>query len=189
MGVERIVLIGYRGSGKSTVGRILAERLGWRFLDTDDLIEQAANMTIAEIFAAHGEQHFRDLEAAVIAEVCRLSRVVIGAGGGAILRNENVDNMRRDALVVWLTASPETLYARIVSDEKTAARRPQLTAHQGIDEVRHLLKVREPLYRKAAHMQIDTENLQPQQVAETILRAARDGLAAANQDAAETTPD
>ncbi len=172
----RLVLIGYRGTGKSTVARLLADTLGWPLVDTDPLIEQRAGLEIAEIFARFGEPHFRDLESAVIADLDARDPAVISVGGGAVLRPANVEHLRRGSLVVWLTAPAETLLARIGGDPTTVARRPNLTSLPGIEEIRHLLAVREPLYRRAADLRFDTAALAPQQVAEQVLehlRAAR----------------
>jgi len=169
----RVVLVGYRGTGKTTVGRMVAQALGWPFVDVDPLIEQRGGLDIAAIFARHGEAHFRDLESAVIADLADTDPAVISAGGGAVLRPQNVHHLRRGSLVVWLTASAETLHKRITTDATTTARRPNLTALTGIDEVRHLLKAREPCYRSAADLMLDTEVFSPGQVAERILEHVR----------------
>lgn len=169
----RVVLVGYRGTGKTTVGRIVAEILGWPFIDTDPLIEQRAALPIAEIFARFGEPHFRDLESAVIADLAGADPSVISAGGGAVLRPTNVQRLQAGSLVVWLTGRAETLQQRIGSDATTAARRPNLTALAGLDEIRHLLEVREPCYRSAAHLVLDTENQRPRQIAERIVEHVR----------------
>jgi shikimate kinase len=166
----RVVLVGYRGTGKTTVGRIVAQALDWPFVDIDPLIEQRAGLGIADIFARHGETHFRDLESEVIADLTGTDPAVISAGGGAVLRPENVRHLRRGGLVVWLTARAETLHKRITTDATTASRRPNLTPLTGIDEVRHLLEAREPCYRSAADVALDTETLSPAQVAEQILK-------------------
>jgi shikimate kinase len=166
----RVVLVGYRGTGKTTAGRLVAQALGWPFLDIDPLIEQRAGLDIAAIFARHGEAHFRDLESAVIADLAGTDPAVISAGGGAVLRPQNVQHLRHGSLVVWLTASAETLHERIAADAATAARRPNLTALAGLDEVRHLLEAREPCYRSAADVVLDTETFSPAQVAEQILK-------------------
>lgn len=169
----RIVLIGYRGTGKTTVGRLLADALTWPFIDTDPLIEQRAGLDIATIFARHGEPYFRDLESAVIADLDSAGPAVISVGGGAVLRPENVQHLRSGSLVVWLTAPAETLYRRITGDATTTQRRPNLTGLVGLEEVRHLLAVREASYRSAADLAVDTEALSPIQVAERILAHLR----------------
>src|SRR5688572_502997 len=139
-----LYLIGYRGSGKTTVAAELARLLGWNWLDADDEVERRAGTTIKEIFATSGEQSFRDLEAAVIADLAQFSGHVIALGGGAVLREDNRQAIRSSGKVVWLQASPEVLYQRISGDASTAERRPNLTADGGLAEVERLLAVRAP---------------------------------------------
>jgi shikimate kinase len=166
----RVVLVGYRGTGKTTVGQIVAAALGWPFIDTDPLIEQRADLPIAVIFARLGEPYFRDLESAVIADLAGTDPAVISAGGGAVLRPGNVQRLRENSLVVWLTGRAETLHRRIGGDPTTASRRPDLTTLTGLEEIRYLLAIREPYYRSAAHLVLDTEAATPQEVAERIVR-------------------
>jgi shikimate kinase len=170
----RVVLVGYRGTGKTTVGRLLAEALKWPFIDTDPLIELRAHTSIAEMFARFGEPFFRDLESAVIADLAETDPAVIAVGGGAVLRPQNLPYLRANSLVVWLTASVETIYRRMAGDATTASRRPSLTGLAGLQEIRHLLEVREPYYHTAAHLVLDTETDTPPQVAERILQQVRE---------------
>lgn len=165
-----LFLIGPRGSGKSTVGRALAGRLGWGFADADERLEAAAGRTIADIFAAEGEVGFRDREAATLAELAALTNHVVATGGGVVLRPANRDRLRA-GFVVWLTTSPEAAFARLQGDPTTAARRPNLTPKGGLEEVRTLIAAREPLYRECADFVIDTDRLSPDTVADAILRA------------------
>jgi shikimate kinase len=173
MNPSRIFLIGYRGSGKSQVAKLLAERLGWQWLDADELLVARACRSIKEIFAAEGETGFRNREAALLAELCGLERHVIATGGGVILRLENRERLKQ-GFVVWLTAEPATLWRRVTGDAATAAQRPDL-AGGGLREVEELLAIRLPLYRAAADAIVDTENRTPDMAAEHIqalLRAA-----------------
>lgn len=163
-----LFLIGYRGAGKSSVARALAARLGWDALDTDELIEARARQTIEQVFAGQGEPAFRTLEAAILDEVCRRENHVIATGGGVILRPENRQRMRSAGRVVWLTATPETLWQRIEADPVSAARRPAL-AQGGVDEVRAILAEREPLYRACADLIVTTDHRSPPEVAQSIL--------------------
>lgn len=161
-----VFLIGYRGAGKSAVGHLLAQQLGMDCVDSDDLIEQQAGASIAEIFAREGESGFREREANVLAELVAGPPRVVALGGGAILRDQNRALLHASgAPVVWLTAAAEALHQRISGDPATAARRPQLTSHQGIDEVRSLLAAREPLYREAATLIVDTEDRSLEEIA------------------------
>lgn len=113
------------------MGRVLAARLGWSFVDGDERIEAEAGTTIAEIFATEGEAGFRDREAEVLAQLCQRQRYVIATGGGVVLRPANRELLKRSGFVVWLTASPEAAFARLQTDPTTATRRPNLTAKAG----------------------------------------------------------
>lgn len=164
-----LTLIGYRATGKTTLAKLLARRLGWEWIDADVEIERLAGKTIAQIFAEDGEPVFRDLEAQVIADLCRRDRLVLAAGGGAPLREENRRLMRQCGKVVWLTARPETILQRMSDDATTKQRRPSLTGQSPLEEIVQLLAQREPMYRETAHLTIDTENLSPEQLAADIL--------------------
>jgi shikimate kinase len=170
-----ILLVGYRCTGKTTVGRLLAERLGWAFADVDDRIEAVAGKSVAEIFASEGEAGFRDREGAALAELCERSASVIATGGGAVLREANRRLLRDRGFVVWLTAQPETLWERLQTDPATAARRPNLTARGGWEEVRALVADREPLYREVADFVSTTDALSPEAAAGAILTAWNGG--------------
>ncbi len=165
-----ITLIGYRATGKTTLARLLAERLGWDWIDADVEIERRAGKNIALIFAEDGEPAFRDLEAAVIRDLCKREKLVLAAGGGAPLRPESRRAMTESGKVAWLQASPETIFARMTGDPTTVQRRPDLTNKSGLDEIVHLLAQREAIYREAADFAIDTEAKTPVQIRDEILR-------------------
>lgn len=167
-GLNRLFLIGPRGSGKTTVARLLAERLGMGWLDADAVLEERAGTTIREIFAAEGEAGFRQREADLLAELCGLDRQVIATGGGVVLRPENRRRLRESGFVVWLTADVDTLWARIAGDATTGARRPNLTTG-GRDEVAHVVATRQPYYRECAHLTVDTTNRSPAAIVAAIL--------------------
>jgi shikimate kinase len=168
--VKRIILIGYRGTGKTTVARLLAARLGWDWIDADEYLEQQSGLTIRAIFEKEGEAGFRDREERVLTELCRRENLILATGGGAILRAANRVRLREAGLVVWLTADPETIWARLQADTTTADRRPALTALGGVAEIRHLLSVREPLYRECGELAVDTAGRGPEQIATIILQ-------------------
>jgi shikimate kinase len=162
-----ITLIGYRGSGKTTVARLLAARLAWSWIDADAVIEEAAGCSIKEIFAAEGEPGFRERERRAIAELLTRDKLVLAAGGGAILNPLTRREMKAAGPIVWLQASVAVLAARIDSDPATAGRRPNL-AGGGIDEIRRLLAEREPLYRECASLNIFTDKLEVPEIVERI---------------------
>jgi len=168
---SRIYLIGSRGSGKTTVGRLLAARLGWSFVDMDDLIEAAAGKSIAEVFATEGESGFRDREATALTEISHRPDHVIATGGGIVVRPENRSRLCETGYCVWLTAPAETLWDRIRVDVATPDRRPALTGLSPEEEIRHVLATREPLYRSVAHQSIPTDAQSPDAVVSTILAA------------------
>ena len=163
-----ITLIGYRGCGKTTVAGPLAQRLGWRHIDADVVIEEAAGCTIREIFASEGEPGFRTRERATIVELLKQDRLVLAAGGGAILNADTRRDLRTAGPVIWLRASAATLAQRIAGDATTAARRPNL-AGGGMTEVETLLAVREPLYREAATLTVETEGLSIESIVAKIV--------------------
>ena len=165
---RRVFLVGYRGSGKTTVGRLLAERLGWAFIDSDDEVEEAAGKPIAAVFAEDGEPAFRDLEERVVASLCARERTVVSLGGGAVLREATRRRIAAAGPVVWLTAPAETLAARIAGDASSEARRPSLTGAAPADEVRAVLAQREPIYRECATVCIDAAGRAPEAIAAEV---------------------
>jgi len=166
---DNLVLIGYRGCGKTTVGRLLAQQLGRTFLDTDELIEAAGDASITEIFATHGEPAFRQRERDIIARVVGCRNQVVAVGGGAVIDPSNVERLRGAAQVIWLAASPETLWQRISADVATPKTRPNLTPTGGLEEVRKLLAERDRAYRSAAHFVVSTDDRSPQEVVAAIV--------------------
>lgn len=165
-----IVLIGYRGSGKTTVGKLLAGRLGKPFVDADDQIVLRARKSIREIFAAGGEEAFRKLEAEIVAELAGRTEHIIAVGGGAILREEN-----RRALaghkIVYLRCDAAELLRRIQSDPATSDNRPSLTSlGGGIEEIEALLRQREPIYKTAMTHELDVTSLTTAEVVDRLLK-------------------
>lgn len=166
---RNILLIGPRGAGKSTAGRLLAERLGWPFVDTDELAARHAGASIREIFERQGEGAFRAYEADAIARATEGTRMVISVGGGAVLAPGNRARLRGAGLVVWLTAGLDELLRRIAVDPATATTRPALTPYGERDELAHLLAVRAPLYAEIAALTIDTTGRTAAEVADAIV--------------------
>jgi shikimate kinase len=161
---ERIVLVGFMGVGKTTVGRRLAERLGWTFLDLDAWIEEQEKTTVARIFAERGETYFRERERLAALRTHALSRHVVAAGGGAFTQPPTREALQRGAKTVWLRCDLDGVLARIAAD--TATGRP-LAADR--ERMRALLAGREPHYR-LADLIVDTTDTAPDAVAERIVK-------------------
>jgi len=168
----RIALVGYRGCGKTTVAAALAQRRGRTPFDTDAWIERQAGMSVREVFATHGEARFRAWESDAVAHACELDNAVISVGGGAVLCDANRARLRESCFVVWLTASPETLAARLASDQRSASLRPALTTLDPLSEIRTLLAVRTPHYAACCHAQVSTEGRGADAVAAEVDRLA-----------------
>jgi shikimate kinase len=155
------VLFGYRGCGKTTLGRKLADRWWIKFVDTDELIVAKAGKTIREIFESDGEAKFRELEVDAVREACGRSDHIIALGGGAVLREENRAVLKSLAFSrVYLKCEPRELLKRIESDPATAASRPALSPLGGsLQEIEQMLMIREPLYREVMTAELDVTNL------------------------------
>ena len=166
---KHVVLIGYRATGKTTLAALLADRLGRRWVDADEVIEERAGKTIAEIFAEDGEPVFRDMEEQAIADLCEEKSLVLATGGGAPMRETTRERLRRAGIVVYLTAEPETILARMTGDTTTAERRPDLTDKSPLDEIVSLLEKRTPIYREVAHVTVETEGKTPEALTDEIM--------------------
>ncbi len=162
-----IFLIGYRCTGKTTVARLLAGKIGWDWIDADSLLEARYRKSIRQIFADEGEAGFRDKEEQIFAELCQLQRCVVATGGGVILRDINRQRMRSAGKVVWLTADAQTIWQRLQADPATAEQRPPLTVG-GLAEIEETLKMREPLYRGCADLIISTVGCSTEEIAHQI---------------------
>jgi shikimate kinase len=147
-----IVVIGYRGTGKGAVGKLLAKKLGFGFVDTDHIIREMEGRSIPEIFEMFGEEHFRKLESRAVAEACSRDNFVVATGGGAPMRKENAAAIKRNSIVVLLDCAPEAIHSRIEGDPE----RPPLTTLPCLDEIKFLLKKRMPVYRALADFVADT---------------------------------
>jgi shikimate kinase len=163
--IKNIVLIGFMGSGKTAVGKLLAERLGWQFVDTDEIIEKAAGAAISDIFEKSGENYFRDLESCAAQSLLERHNLVIATGGGIILRLENVTCLKELGLLVWLKVDSKQVMERVAG----TAHRPLLNCPDAENKAEEILRQRIPLYHGAADIEIDTANLSINQVADKIL--------------------
>jgi shikimate kinase len=161
-----IVLIGYRGTGKSSVGKLLSERLGWPVISTDAEIVRRASLSIPQIVERFGWDHFRDLESEVCRDLAGQDRLIIDTGGGVILRQQNVEALKANGVLFWLTADVATITQRISGDTG----RPSLTGTKSFtEEVEEVLRERRPRYQAAADHVIGTDGRTVAQVAEEVL--------------------
>jgi shikimate kinase len=161
-----IALIGFMGTGKTAVGRILAKKLKFKFIETDEVIEKKAGKGIPQIFADAGEIGFRELEIEVTKEIANKKRAVIACGGGLILNRINVDRLRNNAAIVYLTATPKVTFKRV---SKQIGQRPLLNVADPMTAIRDMIKFRKPFYERAADIMIDTSKLIPEAVADKII--------------------
>lgn len=160
-----IVLIGYRGTGKSSVGILLAERSGRALVSTDDEIVRRAGRSIPEIVKQHGWDHFRDIESEVCRDLAGRDQLIIDTGGGAILRQENAACLKSNGLLFWLTAEVPTISRRIGGDTQ----RPSLTgAKTFVEEIEEVLRERAPKYQSAADHVIATDHKTVSEIADAI---------------------
>lgn len=168
---KNIVLIGFMGCGKSTVGRELHQRLGYRLMDIDHIIEETIGKKITEIFREMGEQAFRELETMQLAEISKQTSVrhIISTGGGIVIRPENRTLLRKLGYVVWLRAPEDVIFERTSRNRD----RPLLNSPDAREKISSLLAEREPWYRETAHLRVDTAGLESHEVATGILESAR----------------
>jgi shikimate kinase len=165
--MKNIILIGFMGTGKTTIATKVALKLGMRYVSTDDLIEKRENRTINEIFTEDGEERFRDIESGVIKDVSGMENVVVDAGGGAVLRDENMANLRKHGVIISLTADEATIFQRI----KKYKHRPLLNVKEPKMKIRELMARRAPLYARADHT-VDTARLTVRQAVNKIVEIA-----------------
>jgi len=166
-----IALIGFMGTGKTAIGKSLVEKLGREFVELDSLIEQKAGKTIPEIFKQNGEVHFRELEIEVTKEVAERKNTVIACGGGVVLNKINIDRLRKECIIVYLTASPRVILKRTSSDENE---RPLLRRPNKVLSIQELLRFRKPFYERAADIKINTSKLDIDSVVEQIIEKVKE---------------
>jgi shikimate kinase len=163
---SNIALIGFMGVGKSTAGQVLAGRIGKNLVETDALVERKAGKAIPRIFREDGEIAFRELEITVIKEIAGRKNQVIACGGGVPLNRINIDRLKQDSIIIWLTASPAVVAKRTGMNLEA---RPLLQGIKGIEDIAALLKFRKPFYDRAADVIINTSRLETREVVEQIL--------------------
>ena len=171
-----IVLIGYRCSGKTAVGKIIARNLKRDFYDTDALIENSAGCSIEAIISRDGWECFRETERQMVAAAAEKDDLVIATGGGVVMDQANMVNLRRKGLIVWLDARMEVLQKRMAKDQQTGNTRPSLTGGDSLHEIKQVLDYRRPLYEKEAAITVDTSNLSPVEAAASIMKSLAEEL-------------
>ena len=166
--IANIALIGFMGTGKSSVGHLVAEQLHFDYLDTDEIIQARADRTITEIFVADGEPAFRQLESELVGELAARTKTVIATGGGLPVNPANLGSLKRHALVVCLWASPEKIWERV----KNQTHRPLLHDPDPQKKIREMLAAREPFY-KQADVLLNTELRSVREVAQQVVHQFR----------------
>lgn len=166
--MKNIVLTGFMGTGKTAVGRELSRLLNMKLIDVDTEIEKSQKMTINEIFRQFGEPRFREIETEMVKKVSEDNNIIISTGGGIVLRQENMDSLRENGVIVCLTATPETILKRTSHNSD----RPLLQVEDPLKKIKELLDFRKPFYDKADIM-IDTEGKTPLQIAEEIIEKVK----------------
>jgi len=167
---SNIALIGFMGAGKSAVGKALAAAAGMDFVDLDSMIERRAERSISEIFAREGEPTFRRIEAAIVNDAAGRENTVIACGGGVVLDQANIEALRRNAVIIYLAAEPSILLRRVLNSPK---KRPLLQIVDPAAAMDDLLKYREPLYKAAADLTVNTSTLNIEGVVQNILADMR----------------
>lgn len=162
-----MALIGFMGAGKSAVGRALAMKTGKTLVEVDSLIEARAGKSIKRIFAEEGEIAFREYEIAVIKELSARKNLVLACGGGVVLNKINIDRLKQESVVIWLTASTAAILQRLKTSGDS---RPLMPGKSNENDVQSLLLFRQPFYERAADLQVDTNGLSVAQVVENILK-------------------
>lgn len=166
-----VVLIGYRCSGKSVVGEALAAELCRKRLDTDRLIVDLTCQPIGKLISLYGWSHFRKIERNVVKKVSAMDRLIISTGGGVVMDKGNVDYLKRNGWLIWLSCSPEVLIQRMESDQRSGRVRPPLIGKDPILEIKEVLEFRRPFYEKAADYILDTSSLSIKETTAFILKA------------------
>ncbi len=166
--MKNIYLIGFMGTGKSTVARELIKQTNAKGVEMDQLIEEQQNMAITDIFRQYGETHFRDLETALLRSLGTEDNLVVSCGGGAVLRDENAAIMKEHGCIVLLTATPETIYERV----KNSSNRPILNGNMSVEYISELMEKRRARYESVADIRVATDGKDVSTICEEILSQA-----------------
>lgn len=162
---KNIFLIGFMGSGKSTIAKLLSKETSRELVEMDETIEAEENMTINEIFEKYGETYFRDLESQLIERIAQKGGAVVSCGGGAVLREENISNMKKNGLVVYLSATPQTIYERV----RHSTNRPLLNGNMNVEYIQELMEKRLPMYENVTDVVVDVNKKEKTEILEEIV--------------------
>lgn len=174
---KHLFLTGFRGTGKSTVARIISDFMNIPLVDLDHQIEEFARERIPEIFVRHGESHFRELERSELAKLINAVPSIVALGGGAVVKQENRDFIRENGYCVLLTAEPATILNRLENDESTRTSRPPLTDLGRLEEIQEMLVRRKGFYSEVADLELSTDEMDPRKTSELIAEWWREMLA------------
>lgn len=163
--MHNIFLIGFMGVGKSTIAKILAKELQMELVEMDETIEAESGMSINAIFEQYGEQHFRNLESALVERIAQKGGAVVSCGGGAVLREQNVQRMKESGEIIFLSATPETIYERV----KHSTKRPLLNGNMNVEYIASLMERRREVYEGAADTVISTDGKYKSQIVDEIV--------------------
>jgi shikimate kinase len=164
-----LFLIGYRCSGKTTVGKSIADAIDWAFVDADAMLVEACGKSIIDIIATDGWEAFRSMERSTLKQICAADRQVVATGGGVVLDAANIETMKTNGRVIWLVATAATIRKRMRADENTTEFRPALTDKGTLAEIEDLLAERNPYYERASDVIIHTDSLPVAEIAHQIL--------------------
>ncbi|SFN07362.1 shikimate kinase [Thermodesulforhabdus norvegica] len=167
--VVRIALVGYRATGKTTLGALVARRINWSFVDMDEMLTGRFGMSISSWVSKHGWDSFRKQESALLQELSQKRNLVVATGGGIVEDPKNRTLLRNAFFVFWLRAQPREISRRLVNDSSSTNNRPSLTGMGITEEVETVLKRREPFYRSVAHAVIDTDDSDPTGLADRVI--------------------
>jgi shikimate kinase len=163
--MENIYLVGFMGTGKTCVGRELARRKKWHFIDLDNFIELKEKRTISDIFAKEGESHFRRLEKKALKEIAKEKKFIVACGGGIVINSENIEVMKDSGMIICLSATPEVIYKRV----SLSLHRPLLKVKDPKKQIELLLKLRAPFYAQADKI-VDTSKYSIKEIADKIIK-------------------
>ena len=167
--IHNIFLIGFMGAGKSTIAKALQRELGFPLVEMDERIVQEQGMSINDIFAQYGESRFRDIESQLVVDLGEQEPSIISCGGGVVVRPQNTQNMKKSGKIVFLTATPETIYERV----KNSTDRPILNGHMNVEYIAELMEKRRALYEEAADITIQTDGKTREQICAEIIGKLR----------------